>query len=86
MLGGADLAEEVGWNDGGELFFLQPVHVQAPHHVLHAGCRTRLHNFEGQCHEMNNFFEGLQNQINTYRSICLSVDGFYFVHLNCLEN
>jgi hypothetical protein len=47
LLGGADLAEEVGWNDGGELFLLQPVHVQAPHHVLHAGCRTRLNNFKG---------------------------------------
>jgi hypothetical protein len=47
LLGGADLAEEVGWNDGCELFLLQPVHVQAPHNILHAGCRTRLNNFNG---------------------------------------
>jgi hypothetical protein len=30
---------------------------------------------KGQCHEMNNFFEGLKNQISTF---CISADGFLF--------
>jgi hypothetical protein len=81
-----DLAEEVGWNDGGELFLLQPVHVQAPHHVLHAGCRTRLHTIlKGQCQEMNNFLGGLKNQISTVLSVCAPMV-FIFLHLNCLDN
>jgi hypothetical protein len=30
---------------------------------------------KGQCHEMNNFFEGLKNQISIF---CTCADGFYF--------
>ncbi len=33
-----------------------------------------LLSLKGQCHEMNNFFEGLENQINTF---CIGADGFY---------
>ncbi len=36
-----------------------------------------------QCHEMNNLFEGLKNQISTF---CIGFDGFcIFVHLQCLK-
>ena len=28
---------------------------------------------KGQCHEMNNFFEGLKNKISTF---CICADGF----------
>jgi hypothetical protein len=36
----------------------------------------------GQCHEMNNFFEGLKNQ-SVLSLFALMV--FYFLHLNCQE-
>jgi hypothetical protein len=39
---------------------------------------------EQWCHEMNNLFEGLKNQISTF---CIKVDGFKIKipHLYCLE-
>ena len=30
---------------------------------------------KGRCNEMNNFFEGLKNQISTF---CICTNGFYF--------
>ncbi len=37
----------------------------------------------GQCHEMNNFFEGLKNQISAFFMCADSF--FYFLHLDCQE-
>jgi hypothetical protein len=38
---------------------------------------------KGQCHEMNNFFGALKNQISTF---CIGADGCkIFLHLQCLE-
>ncbi len=39
--------------------------------------------FKGQCHEMNNFFEDLKNQISIFYIIA---DGFLiFLHIYCFE-
>ncbi len=39
--------------------------------------------FKGQCHEINNLFEGFKTQISTFY---IGADGFIFFHLQCLKN